>query len=251
MWWSCVGHEMEAVLETFAKSGLPARFVENADYASGQFSSLLAGLQVVDRPGVVATLVTLVDVPFVSAATVRSGRRPLPSNARAVRPADAGRTAWTSRCSSIVRCSSCCAAPIQQQGPSQSFERTRRRKGMWRSTTMERSPISIRRRNTSGRSESLAAALAWNRRESTPEVKYSLARLVGWRTAAFPIPRTLPQSATSQQRRDLSDLAGVQAFERDTVDLALLGRGLNSYPQLPPLSWRQTRTGGLSAVVAS
>jgi molybdenum cofactor cytidylyltransferase len=46
--------------------------VENADYESGQLSSLLAGLRVVDRPGVVAALVTLVDVPFVSAATVRA-----------------------------------------------------------------------------------------------------------------------------------------------------------------------------------
>ena len=67
-----VGHEKEAVVEAFQKSGLPARFVENPDYASGQLSSLLAGLRVVDRPGVAATLVTLVDVPFVSAATVRA-----------------------------------------------------------------------------------------------------------------------------------------------------------------------------------
>ena len=67
-----LGHEMEVVLRNFAQSGLPARFVENADFASGQLSSLLAGLRVVDRPGVVATLVALVDVPFVSAATVRA-----------------------------------------------------------------------------------------------------------------------------------------------------------------------------------
>ena len=63
-------------------------------------------------------------------------------------------------CSSIVRCSSCCAAPIQLRGPSQSFERTRRRKGMWRSVMMERSPISTRWRNTSERSGSLTATLA-------------------------------------------------------------------------------------------
>ena len=67
-----LGHEMEAVLRTFAKSGLPARFVENTGYASGQLSSLLAGLQVVDRPGVAAALVTLVDAPLVSADTVRA-----------------------------------------------------------------------------------------------------------------------------------------------------------------------------------
>ena len=67
-----LGHERAAVLRTFATSGLPARFVENPGYASGQFSSLLMGLRVVDRPGVVAALITLVDVPFVSVATVRA-----------------------------------------------------------------------------------------------------------------------------------------------------------------------------------
>ena len=35
-------------------------------------SSLLAGLDVIDRPGVTAVLVTLVDVPLVLPATVRS-----------------------------------------------------------------------------------------------------------------------------------------------------------------------------------
>jgi molybdenum cofactor cytidylyltransferase len=67
-----VGHEAEAVAASFADSGLPARFVENADYEAGQLSSLVAGLRVVDRPGVVAVLVTLVDVPLLSAATVRA-----------------------------------------------------------------------------------------------------------------------------------------------------------------------------------
>src|SRR5688572_6175450 len=82
-----LGHEMDAVLEAFSKSGLPARFVENTSYASGQFSSLLAGLQIVDRPGVVATLVALVDVPFVSAATVGAViDRYHRTHARVVRP---------------------------------------------------------------------------------------------------------------------------------------------------------------------
>lgn len=67
-----VGHEAESVVREFTRSGLPARFVENAGYETGQLSSLLAGLRLVDRPGVVATLVTLVDVPFVSPATVRA-----------------------------------------------------------------------------------------------------------------------------------------------------------------------------------
>jgi len=67
-----VGHEAEAVVGGFAASGLPARFVKNVDYDAGQLSSLLAGLRVVDRPGVVAVLVTLVDVPLLSPATVRA-----------------------------------------------------------------------------------------------------------------------------------------------------------------------------------
>lgn len=67
-----VGHEKDAVLAKFSESNLPARFVENADYARGQLTSLLAGLRFVDRPGVVATLCTPVDVPFTSSATIRT-----------------------------------------------------------------------------------------------------------------------------------------------------------------------------------
>ena len=67
-----VGHAKDVVVSDFAGRGLAARFVENTDYESGQLSSILAGLQVVDRPGVTAALVTLVDVPLVSAATVRA-----------------------------------------------------------------------------------------------------------------------------------------------------------------------------------
>ena len=67
-----VGHEAEAIASRFSGSGLPARFVVNRDYDRGQLSSLLAGLDVLDRPGVAAVLLTLVDVPLVSAATVRA-----------------------------------------------------------------------------------------------------------------------------------------------------------------------------------
>src|SRR5262249_50854047 len=67
-----VGHDAEALARGVAASGLPARFVVNADYDRGQLSSLLAGLNAIDRPGVAAALVTLVDVPLVSAATVRA-----------------------------------------------------------------------------------------------------------------------------------------------------------------------------------
>src|SRR3954462_13592801 len=58
-----VGHEADAVAATFEKSGLRARLVGNADYESGQLSSILTGLSVIDRPGVAAMLLTLVDVP--------------------------------------------------------------------------------------------------------------------------------------------------------------------------------------------
>ena len=67
-----VGHEADEIVSSFSASGLPARFVVNHDYDRGQWSSLVAGLGVVDRPGVSATLMTLVDVPLVTADTVRA-----------------------------------------------------------------------------------------------------------------------------------------------------------------------------------
>ncbi len=77
-----------------AVAGLPGlvRPVLNPDPSRGQLSSLLAALAVVDRPGVTGMLVTLVDVPLVTAATVEAllaaYRR---SRAPIVRPARAGR----------------------------------------------------------------------------------------------------------------------------------------------------------------
>lgn len=67
-----VGHEPNAIVESFAPSGLPARFIVNHEYDRGQLSSLIAGLAVVDRPGIEATLMTLVDVPLVTTGTVRA-----------------------------------------------------------------------------------------------------------------------------------------------------------------------------------
>ena len=82
-----VGHEQDAIVEVFLRTDLAARFVANPDYESGQLSSLLAGLRVVDRPGVVATLVTLVDVPLVTPVTVRAVvDRYLRTHAPIVRP---------------------------------------------------------------------------------------------------------------------------------------------------------------------
>src|SRR5687767_1081030 len=67
-----LGHDAEMVRESVTAYGLRPRFVINRDYESGQLSSLLAGLGAIDRPGVRAMLLTLVDVPCVSASTVRA-----------------------------------------------------------------------------------------------------------------------------------------------------------------------------------
>ena len=51
--------------------GFRARIVANPDVDRGRLSSMLVGLGVVDRPGVLAVMMTPVDQPFVSEATVR------------------------------------------------------------------------------------------------------------------------------------------------------------------------------------
>jgi len=87
-----VGHDAEAIASSFSQSGLAARFVMNEGYDRGQLSSLIAGLAVIDRPGVAAALVTLVDVPLVSAATVRAVvERYRTSRAPVVRPTSGAR----------------------------------------------------------------------------------------------------------------------------------------------------------------
>jgi len=67
-----VGHEAARVRESLAGAWPRVRVVENAAFDAGQLTSIQAGLAAVDRPGVVATLITLVDVPLVSADTVRA-----------------------------------------------------------------------------------------------------------------------------------------------------------------------------------
>jgi molybdenum cofactor cytidylyltransferase len=67
-----LGHEARAILNSVEQSGLSPRFVVNEQFESGQLSSVLAGLRAIDRPGVNAMLMTLVDVPLVSVATVRA-----------------------------------------------------------------------------------------------------------------------------------------------------------------------------------
>jgi molybdenum cofactor cytidylyltransferase len=67
-----LGHDADLIAASLDATDLQLRVVVNREYDRGQLSSLLAGLNVVDRPGVEAVLVTLVDVPLVSAATVRA-----------------------------------------------------------------------------------------------------------------------------------------------------------------------------------
>lgn len=50
----------------------PPRFVPNPDADRGQLSSVLAGLNAVDRPGVQGILVVPVDAPLVTSATVEA-----------------------------------------------------------------------------------------------------------------------------------------------------------------------------------
>lgn len=72
-----LGHEAEALRTVLAEplaalAPCAPRIVVNSTYERGQLSSVQAGLAVVDRPGVNAMLLTLVDVPLVAASTVRT-----------------------------------------------------------------------------------------------------------------------------------------------------------------------------------
>ena len=67
-----LGHDGDAIATELHRREVAARIVHNPNYQRGQFSSVLAGLHAVDRPGVDALLLTLVDVPLVSAATIRA-----------------------------------------------------------------------------------------------------------------------------------------------------------------------------------
>jgi CTP:molybdopterin cytidylyltransferase MocA len=66
-----VGHEADRITASLVQSGTVARVVPNPHYERGQLSSLQTGLNAI-APGVAGALVTLVDVPLVSSATVRA-----------------------------------------------------------------------------------------------------------------------------------------------------------------------------------
>src|SRR5262245_45627326 len=54
-----VGHDAEQVVKILDQARLTPRIVLNPAFASGQFSSVLAGLAAIDRPGVQGMLMTL------------------------------------------------------------------------------------------------------------------------------------------------------------------------------------------------
>jgi molybdenum cofactor cytidylyltransferase len=67
-----LGHEAERVRAAIEGSGLSARCVFNPRYESGQLSSMLTAIDSVDRPGVDALLLALVDAPLFGPSTVRA-----------------------------------------------------------------------------------------------------------------------------------------------------------------------------------
>jgi molybdenum cofactor cytidylyltransferase len=67
-----VGHDADSIMRSFSLTNAQARFVSNADYEAGQLSSFICGLNAIERPGLEATLMTLVDVPLVTPRTVRA-----------------------------------------------------------------------------------------------------------------------------------------------------------------------------------
>lgn len=86
------GAHIDAVRLAMPAHESRARLIEHPGWDQGQLSSLLAGLAAIDEPQLEAAMVTLVDVPLVSASTVatviaewRRTRAPI------VRPANGAR----------------------------------------------------------------------------------------------------------------------------------------------------------------
>ena len=86
------GAHIDAVRHAMPPHEPRARVIEHPGWEQGQLSSLIAGLNAIDDPLVEAVMVTLVDVPMVTPATVaavisawRSSRAPI------VRPANGDR----------------------------------------------------------------------------------------------------------------------------------------------------------------
>ncbi len=87
-----IGADADAIRAAVASDMPRVRMIINPDYERGQLTSLLAGLRTIDRPGVSAALVTLIDSPLISVDSVRQlirARRE--RGASIVRPAKDGR----------------------------------------------------------------------------------------------------------------------------------------------------------------
>lgn len=86
-----VGADARAIRER-ARPRRGVRIVDNDEYENGQLTSLVAGMSALDPGRPDALLVTLIDVPFVSVATVRTlFAKWRESRAAIVRPASRGR----------------------------------------------------------------------------------------------------------------------------------------------------------------
>lgn len=66
------GAHADAVRTAWPRPHPRVRIIDHPGWAEGQLSSLVAGLTAVEDPELEAVLVTLVDVPLVTAATVRA-----------------------------------------------------------------------------------------------------------------------------------------------------------------------------------
>jgi molybdenum cofactor cytidylyltransferase len=67
-----VGRPSDAeLIAAIDQPGVPARFVSNPHHEHGQLTSIIAGLNAVDHPGVRGLLITPVDMPLVQPSTVR------------------------------------------------------------------------------------------------------------------------------------------------------------------------------------
>ena len=86
------GYHDDSIELAVDRMGIPVRILHNPNPELGQLSSLLVALRAIDHPGVNAMLVTLVDLPLVSVATVRAVlERYRKSPASVVRPVRDGR----------------------------------------------------------------------------------------------------------------------------------------------------------------
>jgi len=87
-----IGADAEGITAFVQRTSMAVRLVRNPAWEQGQLSSLLAGLNAIDHPGVTAALVTLIDVPLVAPETVRTLLREYKlGSALIARPASRGR----------------------------------------------------------------------------------------------------------------------------------------------------------------